>query len=150
MSRHKPNYMKGQSKHHSKEKSAKRKCEKFISRCHCLPSVRWWIISVAGGRRILCPRNAIVRTTYRPGLIGWETPGRLRIVSSSVQLYTLRTCFILVSLQVFTATSLEMTVFCNTAPCSLSQIDRRFSRTYCPYHRGDWIQWSFLRRSAVW
>jgi hypothetical protein len=32
---------------------------------------------------------------------------------------------------------LKMTVFCDAAPCSLVEVNRRFRGKYCLYHQGD-------------
>jgi len=39
--------------------------------------------------------------------------------------------------QVLTAASMNMTAFCNIAPCSLVEVDRRFRGYYCLHHQGD-------------
>jgi hypothetical protein len=43
----------------------------------------------------------------------------------------------MVRFQVLTATSIKMAVFWVVAPCSLVDIDRRFSGAYCLHHEGD-------------
>jgi hypothetical protein len=56
---------------------------------------------------------------------------------------TLRMCSVNVDpllderFQVLTATSMKMTSFWDTAPCSLVDVDRRFRGAYCLHHQGD-------------
>jgi hypothetical protein len=45
-----------------------------------------------------------------------------------------------VRFQVLTATSMGMAVFCDVVPCSLVEIDRRFTGTYCLHLQGPWVR----------
>jgi hypothetical protein len=44
---------------------------------------------------------------------------------------------VLLGFQVLTVASTKMTAFWDIAPCSLVEVDRRFSVVYCGRHRGN-------------
>jgi hypothetical protein len=62
------------------------------------------------------------------------TPFSRSLVLSSTYLHTY---LFLVRFQVLRATNMKMIFFWDVAPCSLVDIDRRFTGAYCLHHQGD-------------
>jgi hypothetical protein len=51
--------------------------------------------------------------------------------------WSLKSCFIILSVQVFMVASMKITSFGDVVPCSVIGVDQRFKDAYCLHHQGD-------------